>query len=117
MGDIETSATAAIKIRLADTDLLSQYINERDKEPIWDGFIYAYKNKYKKNDDLIDEFLSNIPENNDKQCLNCGTNGNIGKGIPKEIDTVIESVNTTSNDKRNSVKRQRKVKSGKDKGV
>lgn len=53
MGDIETSATAAIKIRLADTDLLSQYINERDKEPIWDGFIYAYKNKYKKNDDLI----------------------------------------------------------------
>lgn len=51
MGDIETSATAAIKIRLADTDLLSQYINERDKEPIWDGFIYAYKNKYKKNDD------------------------------------------------------------------
>lgn len=30
MGDIETSATAAIKIRLADTDLLSQYINERD---------------------------------------------------------------------------------------
>lgn len=43
MGDIETSATAAIKIRLADTDLLSQYINERDKEPIWDGFIYAYK--------------------------------------------------------------------------
>ena len=53
MGDIETSATAAIKIKLADTDLLSQYINERDKEPIWDGFIYAYKNKYKKNDDLI----------------------------------------------------------------
>ena len=53
MGDIETSATAAIKIKLADTDLLSQYINERDKEPIWDGLIYAYKNKYKKNDDLI----------------------------------------------------------------
>ena len=53
MGDIETSATVAIKIKLADTDLLSQYINERDKEPIWDGFIYAYKNKYKKNDDLI----------------------------------------------------------------
>lgn len=53
MGDIETSATAAIKIKLADTDLLSQYINERDKEPIGDGFIYAYKNRSKKNDDLI----------------------------------------------------------------
>lgn len=53
MGDIETAATAAIKIKLADTNLLSQYINERDKEPIWDGFIYAYRNKSKKNDDLI----------------------------------------------------------------
>ena len=53
MGDIETAATAAIKIKLADTDILSQYINERDKEPIWDGFIYAYRNKSKKNDDLI----------------------------------------------------------------
>lgn len=53
MGDIETAATAAIKIKLADTELLSQYINERDKEPIWDGFIYAYKNKAKKNKDMI----------------------------------------------------------------
>lgn len=53
MGDIETAATAAIKTKLADTELLSQYINERDKEPIWDGFIYAYKNNSKKNEDLI----------------------------------------------------------------
>lgn len=34
MSDIETAATAAIKNKLADTDLLSQYINERDKEPM-----------------------------------------------------------------------------------
>lgn len=53
MGDIETAATAAIKTKLADTELLSQYINERDKEPIWDGFIYAYRNKAKKNEELI----------------------------------------------------------------
>lgn len=41
--DNETAATAAIKNRIADTDLLSQFINERDKEPVWDGCIYAYK--------------------------------------------------------------------------
>ena len=85
--------------------------------PILNQVEWIKKNTAQKNDDLIDEFLSNIPENNNKECLNCGKNGNISKGIPKEIDTVIESVNTTSNDKRNSVKRQRKVKSGKNKGV
>lgn len=57
--------------------------------PILNQVEWIKKNTNQKNDDLIDEFLSNIPENNDKQCLNCGTNGNIGKGIPKEIDTVV----------------------------
>ena len=37
--DIETAATTAIKYRIADTERLSQFINERDKEPIWDGYI------------------------------------------------------------------------------
>lgn len=51
--DIETAATAAIKNRIADTDLLSQFINERDKEPVWDGAIYAYKSANKTNENLI----------------------------------------------------------------
>lgn len=51
--DIETAATSAIKSRIADTDRLSQYINERDKEPIWDGSIYAYKGKRRSNNDIV----------------------------------------------------------------
>lgn len=53
MVDIETAATAAIKSRIADTDRLSQFINERDKEPIWDGAIYAYRSTSRKNEDLV----------------------------------------------------------------
>jgi len=53
MVDIETASTAAIKSRIADTDRLSQFINERDKEPIWDGAIYAYRSTSRKNEDLI----------------------------------------------------------------
>lgn len=51
--DIETAATSAIKNRIADTDLLSQYINERDKEPVWDGAIYAYRSTSFTNENLI----------------------------------------------------------------
>ena len=56
--DIETAATSEIKNRIANTDLLSQFINEGDKEPVWDGFIYAYRNKSKRNDD---SFLGRAP--------------------------------------------------------
>lgn len=51
--DTETIATTAVKSRIAETERLSQYINERDKEPIWDGHIYAYHNKRKTNDNFI----------------------------------------------------------------
>ena len=51
--DIETAATTAIKEKIANTDRLSQYINERDKEPIWDGSIYVYKNESRKSDNFI----------------------------------------------------------------
>ena len=53
MVDIETAATSVIKNRIADTDRLSQYINERDKEPIWDGAIYAYDGKSRSNESMI----------------------------------------------------------------
>lgn len=52
--EIETAATSAIKGRIADTDLLSQCINEGDKEPVWDGAIYAYNSKgHNHNNDLL----------------------------------------------------------------
>lgn len=43
MADIETQGTAAVERLIARTDYLVSHINEKDKEPSWDGFIYAYK--------------------------------------------------------------------------
>lgn len=40
--DTEVMATTAVKARLALCKGLHSYINERDKEPIWDGHIYVY---------------------------------------------------------------------------
>lgn len=85
--------------------------------PVMEQVNWIKKRTKQTNDDLIDDFLSSLKGQEDKQCINCGNNGNITSRIPEEIDTVIESVNTTTDNKRNSVKRQRKVKSGKDKGV
>lgn len=50
--DIEVKATSAIKDAIASTDILSPFINEHDKEPSWDGFIYIYSNKKKCKDGL-----------------------------------------------------------------
>lgn len=46
-------ATTAIKERLAFCEGLSPYINERDKEPSWDGNIYVYPNSDNKKAELI----------------------------------------------------------------
>ena len=50
------------------------------------------KHTNQQNDDIINEFLSNLSiyKDGDKNCLNCGNNANISKRIPKEIETVIE---------------------------
>lgn len=47
--DIEKLATAAITSSISATGFLSPYINEGDREPMWDGFIYIYNSKSKKN--------------------------------------------------------------------
>lgn len=46
--DIEQLATSTIKLLIAKMSLLSAYIAEKDKEPLWDGHIYIYTNKSKK---------------------------------------------------------------------
>lgn len=48
----EILATSAVKRRIAQTKFLSPYINEGDKEPSWDGFIYAYNDSSKRKDKL-----------------------------------------------------------------
>ena len=50
--DIEQLATSTIKMLIARMSLLSAYIAEKDKEPLWDGHIYIYTNKSKKNESL-----------------------------------------------------------------
>lgn len=48
--DIEKLATSAVEDAIAKTDFLSPFVNSGDKEPFWDGHIYAYSHISKKND-------------------------------------------------------------------
>ena len=40
---IEMGAVLALKNVIQLNDLMKEYINDNDKEPSWDGFIYLYK--------------------------------------------------------------------------
>lgn len=51
--EAEILATSAVKKRIAQTKYLSPFINEGDKEPSWDGFIYAYNDSSKRKDKLV----------------------------------------------------------------
>ena len=46
--DIEQIATSTLALSISQTDFLSSNINERDKEPSWDGAIYIYTDKSKR---------------------------------------------------------------------
>lgn len=48
--DIEKLATSAIEDVIARTDYITSYVNSGDKEPCWDGALYAYSDKSKKNE-------------------------------------------------------------------
>lgn len=51
--DIEKLATSAIEDVIAKTDYITPYVNSGDKEPCWDGYLYAYTDTSKKNDFFI----------------------------------------------------------------
>jgi hypothetical protein len=51
--DTEIIATTALKERIAFCDGLQSYINERDKEPLWDGHIYVFPKGSNNKDKLI----------------------------------------------------------------
>jgi len=51
--DTEIIATTAVKERLALCDGLQSFINERDKEPLWDGHIYVFQKDNNKKENLI----------------------------------------------------------------
>jgi hypothetical protein len=75
--------------------------------PIINQIDWIKANTNQQNDDLIEEFLSNIPINNEKNCLNCG---NISETIPNEVTTNIELSNDGEFSKQNSIKRPKTTK-------
>lgn len=48
MKDTEVIATSELKQIIAKTDFLVPYINDKDKEPIWDGAVHVFSNTDKK---------------------------------------------------------------------
>ena len=50
---IETKAVNAVRDIIVDSDYLDQFIADNDKEPSFDGFVYAYSKPGKKKNDLI----------------------------------------------------------------
>ena len=54
---IETLSVNAVRDSIVQCALLDQFIPDNDKEPSWDGHIYAYKNSSKRKE----AFLGRIP--------------------------------------------------------
>ncbi len=50
--EIEKLATAAVKRSISMTDVLSEFVNDGDKEPSWDGNIYIYAQKTKRKEGI-----------------------------------------------------------------
>ena len=50
--DIEKLATSAVIDSISKTDTMSPFINEGDKEPVWDGHIYIYDDERKKTENI-----------------------------------------------------------------
>ena len=45
---IETLSVNAVRDSVVVSDFLDQFIADNDKEPTWDGFVYIYSDKSKK---------------------------------------------------------------------
>ena len=50
--DIENLAASAVSESISLTDTMSPFINNGDKEPVWDGNIYIYKDRRKTKEGL-----------------------------------------------------------------
>lgn len=61
--------------------------------PIMEQVSWIKKRTKQQNDNIIDEFLSNIKNNDSKECLNCGQNDN---NISKGVQQPIEEINVTN---------------------
>lgn len=50
--DLEKLATSAVKDSISVTETMSPFVNEGDKEPVWDGNIYIFQDSSKKKDGI-----------------------------------------------------------------
>lgn len=52
MMDLEKLATSSVSDSISLTETMSPFVNDGDKEPVWDGHIYIYADKYKRKDNI-----------------------------------------------------------------
>jgi len=64
--------------------------------PIMEQVSWIKKRTKQQNDNIIDEFLSNIKNNDNKECLNCGQNGDNKR---ERVQEPIEQINVTNDTK------------------
>jgi len=83
--------------------------------PVMEQVNWIKKRTKQTNDDLIDDFLSNLKGQEDKQCINCGNDGNITSRIPEEATAIIELTEDSIDNGGNSTKRPKAVKRAKGK--
>ena len=60
---IEEDAIDYLKMALKKSKLINREISEGDREPIWDGHIYFYKNIKKQNIDLVERIPVQVKGN------------------------------------------------------
>jgi len=79
---------------------------------------WILKHTNQTNKEAINEFINNPNISKDCKCLDCGKhkeNGNISKGVSKEVATVVEQSYDTTNGVGDSPKRPRATKRTKNK--
>jgi hypothetical protein len=91
----------------SDAEQWLKLCKEQKKE-----WVFKYTNQ--TDETLIDEFIKNTKITKECKCLDCGKNGNISKTISDEVATDAEQINDGIVSERNSIKRQRKIKTAKD---
>ena len=57
---IEREAISKIQTRINLTKYLSSYLDNNDKTPSWDGFVYIYNNEKKSKDNLTGRLAAQV---------------------------------------------------------
>ena len=69
---IEEDAIDYLKMALKKSKHINREISEGDKEPIWDGHIYFYKDTKRRNIDFVERIPVQVKGNDDNYKENVG---------------------------------------------